>query len=138
MTLRDIAEVTWTITRLDITAQSENAEYLHHWIIGERFPHIRSGSRMFWDMMAGKISIAEKKVNVHGNRKGQWTARMGWGLDESSLPVELMDAKIRTLSMRCRDGVTFEVTVDIELPAILVDMLKQELDPFTRREEESS
>lgn len=129
MTLRDIAEVTWTITRLDITARAESSEYLHRWIIGEKTPYIKPGSRMYWDERAGKISVIEKKINVHDNRKANGQPEMGWGLDESTIPEEILTAKITHLGMVCRDGITYEVSVDLELSQLITDMLIQQMVP---------
>ena len=130
MNIRDISEVTWSITRLDITARSEDTKYLHRWIIGEKMPYIKPGSRMYWDEREGKISFVEKKINIHNSRKANGQPEIGWGIDESALPAELMDAKITTLSMNCANGIEYEVTISVILPPLLVDMLKQQLKPF--------
>ena len=128
MTIREISEVTWTITRLDITARDDSTRFLHRWIIGEERPYIKPGSRIFWDEKAGKISIVERKINMHDNRKANGQPEIGWGLDESAIPAELLDAKITTLSMHCADGITYEVRVDVILSALLADMLTQQLE----------
>lgn len=127
MTIRDIAEVTWTITRLDITARDESTHYQHRWIIGEKAPYIKPGSQMYWAVRRGEISIIEKKINAHNERKKNGLPEIGWGLDGNSLPEELLDAKITRLGMACRDGVEYEVSVDVELSPLLAVMLMQQM-----------
>ncbi len=132
MTIRELAKVTWTITRLDITARDENTCYLHRWIIGEAAPFIGYGG-LFWDIAKGKVSDIEKKINVHGNRKTNGQQETGWGLDEAALPAELLNAEITCLGMHCRDGVEYEVSVDIALPALTAEMLKAQMGQFERK-----
>lgn len=132
MTIRDIAKVTWTITRLDITAREENTRFLHRWIIGEKAPFVGQGG-LFWDIANGKVSDIEKKINVHNSRKANGQPEIGWGLNDTALPAELLDAEITHLGMRCRDGVEYEVTVDIALSSLTVEMLKSQLGQYERR-----
>lgn len=135
MTIRDIAEVTWTITRLDVTARDENLHYLHRWFIGENAPYVGHGS-LFWDIAKGKVSDIEKKINVHNNRKKNGQPEMGWGLDDAAIPAELLDAEITRLGMRSRNGIEYEVAVDVILPLLTVEMLKSQLEQFERAREE--
>lgn len=131
MTIRDIAKVTWTITRLDITARDENTCFLHRWIIGEEAPYVGQG--LFWDIAEGKVSDIEKKINVHNNRKANGQSEMGWGLDNAALPAEMLDAEIESLGMRCwKGGIEYEVTIDVVLPLLTVEMLKSQLGQFQR------
>jgi hypothetical protein len=131
MTIRDLAEVTWTITRLDITARDMAGAYLHRWIIGEKEPFVGHG-KLLWDIAAGRASDIAKKINVHNNKKGNGQPEMGWGLDLESIPAELLDAEITRLGMRCRDGIEYEVYVDISLPDLAVEMVKSQLEPYER------
>lgn len=132
MTIRDIAKLTWTITRLDITARDENSCYLHRWIIGEEAPFVAHNG-LFWDIAKGKVSDIEKKINVHNNRNVRGQPEMGWGLDYTALPAELLDAEITRLGMRnWKSGDEYEVTVDVVLTSLAVEMLKSHLGQFER------
>lgn len=131
ITIRNIADVTWTITRLDITARDEESRYLHRWIIGENAPHVGHG-KLFWDIATGKVSDIKKKINVHNNQKKNGQPEIGWGIDDTSIPAELLDAEITKLGMRSRDGIEYEVTVDVLLPLLMVEILKSQLDQFER------
>jgi len=132
MTIRNIAKLTWTITRLDITARDENGRYLYRWIIGEEAPFVGHGG-LFWDIAKGKVSDIEKKINVHNDQKANGQPEMGWGLDDTALPAELLDAEITCLGMRCwKGGVEYEVTVDVVLSSMMVEMLKSQLRQFER------
>lgn len=122
MNLLDIAKVQNCITSLSITARS-NGVYLHEWIIGEyaRFTHSHHMAR---DIQDGKISLHDLNINWHGTAKGNGLPVMGWGLNGSEIPEELLNAEITELKMQCRNGVTFWVTVDIELQPITAEMIK--------------
>lgn len=125
MTIRDIAEVTWAITTLDITARDESTRYLHRWIIGERAAQEQpAGIR--WDWRAGRISLMPRKINAHGDCKANGQPEMGWGLKPETVPKELLDAPVTLLSMRCANGISYEVAVDVLLSALEVEMLKTE------------
>lgn len=126
MTIRDIAKVTWTVTRLDITAREEDNRYLRRWIIGEEAPFIGHGG-LFLDIAKGEVSDIEKKINVHNNRKANGQPEIGWGLDDTALPAELLNAEITRLGMRCRNGIEYEVDVDLIFPALVVEMMKEEM-----------
>ena len=61
---------------------------------------------------------------------------MGWGLDDAAIPAELLDAEITRLGMRSRNGIEYEVAVDVILPLLTVEMLKSQLEQFERAREE--
>lgn len=127
MNILDISRVAWTITRLDVTARAEDTRFLHRWIIGEKPPHIKEGGRMFWEVRRGEISIVKRKINGHCDRKANGQPEMGWGLDEKALPCELLEAEITRLDMRCSDGVTYTVSVDVLMSPIMAEMLTQQM-----------
>lgn len=125
MTILDIAEVTWTIVSLDITARDENSNYLHRWLIGEcasenQPTHVR------WECRAGRISMMPRKINAHNDRKPNGQPEMGWRLKAEAVPKELLNAEITHLSMRSANGIAYKVTVDVLLSALEVEMLKTE------------
>lgn len=126
MTIQDIAKVTWTITTLDITARDESGQYLHRWIIGEGAAPDNQPVRTKWDWRAGRISLFPRKINAHNDEKSNGQPDMGWGLKNEAIPGTLLNAEITRLSMRCSDGITYRVTVDVIISSLEVEMLKAE------------
>ena len=113
ITLRDLFEVTWDITKLDITAREpETTTYVHRWLYGEG---ITETIHMYHERKAGRLSIIEGRINHHGEptRSG---SEIGWGVNEKLLPAEIIDAPVTHLLMmpRPRGNGTW-CCVDIEM-----------------------
>lgn len=124
MTIKDVAKVQWAITKLDITARN-NGAYLHRWIFEENTEMQPVG--IWRDVSGGKLSLVPVKINAHGDRKANGQPEMGWGLKEETVPAELLNAEITHLNMNCRDGITYTVSVDVEIPMLAWELLKEGL-----------
>lgn len=124
ITLRELFAVTWSITRVHISARDSNLLLLHEFIFGDSY-HLGIGER--WDVEQGKLSVIIGKINEHGEptRGG---AEMGWGYKKKSIPDLLMDAPVTHLSMvsRCQSK-GYDVYIDVECAPMTVDLLKQSL-----------
>lgn len=108
ITLRNLFQITWGITELDITAREpDTTQYVHRWLYGEKIDkpiHIRH------EQEAGRLSIIEKKINAHGG------GEIAWGVKEKLLPADLIDAPITHLRLTSRyQGKGQTCAVDIEL-----------------------
>lgn len=130
ITLREIFEVTPTTTRVNVTAREEDLRFIHKWIIGEKAPHITMYLRH--DILNGKLSDIALKINVHHDVDRRGMSKTGWGLRDQTIPKELLDAEITRLSMRCADGVSYEVNVDIILQKLTAEKVKAELKQYER------
>lgn len=95
ITLRELFEVFWTITRVEVTARKHDMNYIHRWIYGE---DINISSHMLYDCKDGLLSIIDKKINYHGD-DGRGGPEMGWGVKEKLFPKELLDARITHMSV---------------------------------------
>lgn len=121
MNLLDIAKVQPCITSLDITARNEG-RFLHRWLIGERASRYIPDS-MRWDVRSGKISLHPMNINWHDTAKGNGQPEMGWGLNPDGIPDELLYAEITNLGMQCRDGISYLVTVTVEMNPLTAEMV---------------
>lgn len=126
ITLRDIFDVAWTITRVEITARDPNLRLLHIFWIGEQCDrdHLPRGCVRSWEQ--GEMTLSDRSINVHGDAKGK-LPEMGWGYKNKSIPEELMDAEVTRLSMNSRNGISCVVSIDVTLQPLTVDKLKAEM-----------
>ena len=130
MTLREIFDVSWTITRAEITARDPNLRLLHIFWIGEQCDrdHLPRGCVRRWEQ--GEMTLSPRKINVHGDAKGK-LPEMGWGCKDKSIPKELMDAEVTKLSMHSRDLISCVVAIDVTLQPLTVEKIKAEMGEDT-------
>ena len=130
ITLRDLFEVTWDITELDITAREpETMTYVHRWLYVE---DIYETIYMYHARKAGRLSIINDKINHHGEptRGG---SEIGWGVNEKLLPAEIIDAPATHLLMMPRSrGRGTRCCVDIEMHPLTA---QKYIKPFEEEEE---
>ena len=113
ITIRELSETTWDITRLNITVRRpEDGKFIHKWIYGE---NITETSSMYYDRRDGKLTIKEGRINHHGEA-GRGGAEIGWGLKTKMIPNKLLDAPVTRLRMHAMNKWKgTEVFVDVEL-----------------------
>ncbi len=116
MNLADLAEVTPTTTKVDVTARNDAGHFLHRWIITPREMTVGSGLRQ--DIREGKTSIVIRNINWHGRPNRGGYPEIGWGVDWCDVPQELLNAEGTHLGMRCSEGVQYDIYVDVRLPEI--------------------
>lgn len=131
ITLRELFDVTWDITELDVTAREpETMTYVHQWLYGDG---ITETIHMYHERRAGRLSIIEGRINHHGEptRGG---SEMGWGVDEKLFPADIIDAPVTHLVMtpRSRGNGTW-CYVDIEMHPLTA---QKYIKPFEEEEEE--
>lgn len=126
MNLLDIADVTWAITRLDITVRDETGRLLHQYLIGD-WPE-KLGIGIVYDVSAGKTTICRRDINYHG-RPARGGAEIGWGLDKKSVPKALMAAEITRLMMDCYGSTSAtKVSVDVMIPKLTFEVERRGID----------
>lgn len=123
MTIADLFDVTPTITALDITARATNTHLLHRWIVSEKADEYQLPPILWRELMADRLTVMPTKINAH-NDPIRGMPEMGWGYKAKSIPAEILNAPVTHLSMRCADGITYSVNVDIELDPLTVESLK--------------
>ena len=128
MTLRDLFDVTWTITRVELTARDAEQRFLHEFWIGEDCDreHLPPGMIREWEK--DRLTLCARKINAHGEEIRGRQPEMGWGLKNKAIPDELLDAEIVHLGMRCANGITYSVDAHILLTELQCEMLKKELE----------
>lgn len=119
----DLFDVTPTITRMDITARAEDSHYLHRWIVGESVAYETLPFKLKLDVEHGRATDINAKINVHGDTVRN-LPEMEWGYKKGSIPDEILDATVTNLSMRCKNGITYDVDVDIELSQLTAEAIK--------------
>lgn len=124
ITLKDLFEVTWTVTELIVTARDETGVFRHKFYFSPGAPEtMPQGVRS--DTEDGKTTYIWSRINEHGKptRSG---SEMGWGVNIKKIPKEILNAEIMHLSMSgqwthiYRDGNRVNVDVvmhDLEIAA---------------------
>lgn len=129
ITLRDLFNVTWTITRLELTVRDEQLRLLYRAMIGKDCDRDQIDSRtlMAYGWTKGTLVLSDRKINAHGDasRSGP---EMGWGYKDKSIPDQLMDAEITHLGMHCADGIEYTVYADVAVPAMTAEIIKTQLE----------
>ncbi len=123
ITLREIAEVFWTITEVRITArQPGTGRFLHEWVFGK---DVLVSVHMRYAMEDGKLTIVDKKINAHGDAT-RGGSEIGWGLKTNLIQKELLDAPITRMTVsQWGGGRGHGISVDVELKELTVETLKQ-------------
>lgn len=112
ITLDELFNVTWDITRLDVTARTPGGHLLHEWVFGE---NVVETVHMYHRRIAGELTIIPVKINHHGEDNGRGVSEMGWGVKEELIPKELRDAPITHLIMTNRPRGETGVICDVEM-----------------------
>lgn len=130
ITLRDLTNVMYTITHIDITARGPDGKYLHRWMYG---PDIKETRHMYHDRLDGKLTIVDCKLNAHGD-SGRGGSEIGWGVKTKLIPGVLLDAPIIVLHvLPTFSSKDTDVRVDVavhplEVACLMVEPLKESVD----------
>ena len=128
ITLRDIFEVTPTVSRLEIVGRDADLKLLHKFWIGSNCDREHLPGGMLDDWTKGRLTLCDRTINVHGETGKGGYAEIGWGYKKGSVPHEILSAEIQWLSMghvRAFDGM--EVKVDIIMTPLAVEMCRTEM-----------
>ena len=126
MNLLDIADVTWAITRLDITVRDETGRLLHQYLIGDWPEQLGIGT--VHDIRAGKTTICRRSINMHG-RPARGGSEIGWGLDKKAVPKALTTAEITRLMMDCYGSTSAtKVSADVMIPKLSFEVERRVID----------
>lgn len=128
ITLRELFGVTWTITRVELTARNDgDLRLLHQFWIGDHCDRDHLPPGMVSEWTHDRLTLSDRKINEHGE-PGRGGPEIGWGLKKKAIPDELLDAEIIHMGMTCRDCITYEVRADILLPALHIELIRKELE----------
>lgn len=134
MTLNDLFDVMLNITDISITARDANGRFLHEWRYAD---DPAETLRMYHDKLAGRLTIRDVKLNAHGTTKGNGQPEMGWGVRCNLIHKQLREAPVTHLNVVNLKSMECQVWVDIELPEMTVEILKNE-EGVLKDEEEAS
>lgn len=90
-TLKEILELTWTVTELDVTVREPNGHFIKQYIIGEGCNEESATIHEKHRINKGELEMIDRKINYFGDegRKGD-----GWGSKFSEIPKQLLDLKV--------------------------------------------
>ena len=100
-TLKEILELTWTVTELDVTVREPNGHFIKQYIIGEGCNEETATVHEKHRMNKGELEMIDRKINYFGDkgRKGD-----GWGSKFSEIPKELLSLKVTHFRQSSRYG----------------------------------
>lgn len=102
-TLKEILELTWTVTELDVTVREPNGHFIKQYIIGEGCNEESATVHQWHEIKKGKLEMIDKKINCFGDKKGN-SVESGWGSKFSEIPKELLDLKVTHFRQSSRYG----------------------------------
>ena len=100
-TLKEILELTWTVTELDVTVRDPNGYFIKQYIIGEGCGEETATVHQWHRIKKGELEMIDRKINYFGDRgrKGD-----GWGSKFSEIPKQLLDLKVTHFRQSSRYG----------------------------------
>lgn len=101
-TLRDILNLTWDVTRLDVDLREPSGALIRSYMIGTDLSY--KWSSVCGQVEKGMLIIDEKSINHHLRGKKNGQPEMGWGTDFNAIPRELLDAEVTHFWQRSRGG----------------------------------
>ena len=124
MTLEDLFDTMWSINSVDFTARM-NGKLMHTFYFSPKAP---SGNGLRMRIAMEEVSYILGPVNEHGQRRRGGRPEMGWGYLEGSIPKELMNAKIDTLTVASYSH-GYHITISAEMDPMTVEVLRTTLEP---------
>ena len=116
VTLRDILPLVWDVVELDLCVRKESfGRLVSKYKIG---PGCNEDSCTYaeWDdVKKGKLMLIDIKINEHGSKKKNGLPEMGWGVNLSRIPDNLLDMEVDKMDLsRYREGEV--LTADLSVP----------------------
>lgn len=92
VTLKDILELTWTVTHLSLDVREpEHERLIQSYEIGEGCNEENATVHERHRMAKGDLVMIDRKINYHGDngKKGE-----GWGTNFNNVPADLLDMQV--------------------------------------------
>lgn len=118
MTLRDLFDVSYRITRVDVTVRDHTSKFLKRYLFGS---DINVTWYMNHDIVKGKLTVVDRKINHHGDR-ARGGSEIAWGVKLDVFPAEILNAPITFLDMNSY-GQGSHVSVDVTGYQITVEAI---------------
>ena len=100
-TLKEILELTWTVTELNVTVREPNGHLVKQYIIGEGCNEETATVHQKHRINKGELEMIDRKINYFGD-KGRHGD--GWGSKFTEIPKELLDLKVTYFRQSSRYG----------------------------------
>jgi len=132
--LKDLLSILHDITELQVLAY-DNYQLQHEWIFGEK---VCETTFRYYRRRAGRLSIIDRKINVHNDPKKNGTGEMGWDVKLDAIPKWILDAEVWHILLdgRVEDG--RQLYCYVNMPAMDVEMARAELATAERPLEEET
>lgn len=100
-TLKEILELTWTVTELDVTVREPNGKLIKQYKIGDGCNEENATIHEKHRINQGELELIDRKINYFGDkgRNGD-----GWGSKFNEIPKELLDLKVTHFRQSSRYG----------------------------------
>lgn len=100
-TLKEILDLTWTVTELNVTVRDTKGYLIKQYIIGEGCGEETATVHQWHRIKNGELEMIDRKINYFGDkgRKGD-----GWGSKFNEIPKELLDLKVTHFRQSSRYG----------------------------------
>ena len=121
--LNDLLKILHDVTELQVLAY-DNYQLQHEWIFGEK---VCETTFRYYRRRAGRLSIIDRKINVHNDPKKNGTGEMGWDVKLDAIPKRILDAEVWHILLdgRVEDG--RQLYCYVNMSAMDVEMVKAEL-----------
>lgn len=101
-TLKEILELTWTVTELSLDVREPDTEKLiQHYEIGEKQNEENATAYQLHEIQQGRLTMIDANINYYGRLVGN-KVEMGWGSDFKQIPAELLEMEVTHFSQRGR------------------------------------
>lgn len=112
--LKDILELTWTVTQLDLDVREPEHEHLiQSYVIGEGCNEENATIHERHRIAKGDLVMIDRKINYHGDKKGN-SVESGWGTNYNNVPADLLDMQVIHFRQTSRyDGEGTKITAHI-------------------------
>lgn len=112
VTLKDILELTWTVTQLSLDVREpEHERLIQSYVIGDGCNEENATIHQRHRMAKGELIMLDRKINYYGDKgkKGE-----GWGTNFNNVPADLLDMQVIHFRQTSRyDGEGTKITAHI-------------------------
>lgn len=93
-TLRQILELTWTITSINADLRQECGQLIKTYKLGKGHNEENATIHEKSAMNKGRLELMDIDINHHGRKTRGGQSEMGWGTDFKAIPDFLLDAEV--------------------------------------------
>jgi len=130
--LKDLLSILHDVTELEVWAY-DNFNLQHQWIFGEK---VEETIHLWRARKVGKLSIIDRKINVHNDVKKNGYGETGWFVKLDAIPKRILDAEVWHILLSGGKDDGRELFVYVNMDPLAVETVKAELAQIERPKEE--